>query len=340
MPSTEIARPRRVLLHGLPYFCNKLSAILKDASWDIRHHPRHTPAELLALLTDLARCDLAFTWGGRLSFGKFLRAARILDKKKLVMLWCGSDVLFAQKELADGKTDSWVKEKIHWAVSPTLVEEVRSMGLPCEYVQASFVQPVAVPAPLPDRFSVLVFVPGREQADLYGLDRILEVADTLRTVQFTLVGWRQGPTFQHPPNLKIHGWVQNLTPFLEQATVFWRPVRHDAGISFMVLDALAHGRHVLYTYPFVACSHSTTAHTALLELERLHGLHNSKSLFLNEAGIRAIAQEFNPGRVRATLLNKWAEIISSSRPATAANLAQYHTVNRVPDDGPSPAGLK
>jgi hypothetical protein len=311
VPIAEIGRPRRVVLHGLPHFCNKLAAILKDGSWDIRHHPRHTPSGIASLVADLSLCDLAFTWGGRITMGKFLWAARCLRKKKLVILWSGSDVLFAQKEFAAGKMDSWVKEQIHWAVSPFLAEEVRSMGLTCEYVQASFVSPVAVPEPLPDNFSVLVYVPGLEKAELYGLGQILEVADALKSVQFTLVGWAHGQTLKSPPNMRIHGWVTDLTPFIERATVIWRPVRHDAGISFMVLDALAHGRHVLYTYPFVACSRSTTAESAHAELERLLALHHSKSLPLNEAGIRAIAHEFNPGKVRITILNKWAEIISS-----------------------------
>jgi hypothetical protein len=217
---------------------------------------------------------------------------------------------------------TWIKERIHWAVSPYLAEEVRAMGLSCEYVQASFVEPVATPAPLPEQFSVLVYVPGLERANLYGLDQILEVAEALRCVQFTLVGWPHDDQLESLPNLRIHPWVNDLTPFIERATVIWRPVRHDAGISFMVLDALAHGRHVLYSYPFVACSHSTDARAARLELERLFALHNSNSLSLNEAGIQAVAHEFNPERVRATLLNKWAEIISPPTPTATDHAPQ------------------
>jgi glycosyltransferase involved in cell wall biosynthesis len=309
--SREIGRPRRVLLHGLPYFCNKLAAILKDESWDVRHHPRHTPFELAALVGDLSRCDLAFTWGGRISMGKFLWVARFLGKKKLVLLWSGSDVLFAQQELAAGKMDSWVKEKIHWAVSPCLADEVRSMGLSCEYVQASFIQPVEVPAPLPGEFSVLVYVPGLEKANLYGLDQILEVADTLRSVKFTLVGWTSGQGFQTRPNVKIHGRVSDLSPFIERATVIWRPVRHDAGISFMVLEALAQGRQVLYSYPFPACTRVNTAEAACTELEKLLALHELRRLELNHGGMETVARDYAPSKVRAELLKRWEEIIQS-----------------------------
>ena len=317
MVQNEISRPRRVAIHGLPYFCAKLSAILKDPDWDVRHH-FYRPAGLVHFLGDLRGSDLAFSWGGRISMGRFLWAARRLRKKNVVILWCGSDVLRAQEELAAGKMNSWVAERIHWAASPLLAEEVRSLGLPCEYVQVSFVQPVSTPPPLPEKFSVLVYVPTIERASIYGLDRILEVADTCRWIDFRLVGLRERESLTGPPNLKVHCRTSDLGPYIEQATVIWRPVRHDAGISFVVLEALAQGRHVLYSYPFSDCIHVTTNSAVLLELERLRNLHESKQLRLNEGGIRTISQEFTPERVRANLFSRWAEIIDTESRARIA----------------------
>ena len=242
--------------------------------------------------------------------GRFLWAARCLGTKNVVILWCGSDVLYAQEELAAGKKiDSWVAEKIHWAASPALAHEVRSMGLSCDYVQVSFVQSLPLTASLPAKFSVLVYVPTIKRANLYGLDRILEVADALRCMEFTLVGLQHGETVKGPPNLKVHNRVEDLSSYIEKASVVWRPVRHDAGISFLVLEALAQGRHVLYSYPFSNCIHVTTVDGARCELERLLNLHDSEGLHLNEAGIRTIAQEFTPERVRTNLFSKWAEVI-------------------------------
>lgn len=313
---TNSRRPRRVAIHGLPYFCAKLSSILNDPEWEIRHH-FYQASGMARFAADLWRCDLAFSWGGRITLGRFLRASRCLGTKNVVILWCGSDVLYAQEEFAAGKKiNSWVAERVHWAASPTLAEEVRSMGLSCEYVQVSFVQSLATPAKLPAKFSVLAYVPTIQRASLYGLDRILEVADALRSVEFTLVGLQQGENLKGPPNLKVYNRVDNLASHIEQASVIWRPVRHDAGISFLVLEALAQGRHVLYSYPFSNCIHATAPDAARLELERLFNLHESQKLFLNEAGIRMIAREFTPERVRANLFSRWAEVIdanSSSR---------------------------
>jgi hypothetical protein len=185
--------------------------------------------------------------------GKFLWAARAMGKEKIVILWCGSDVLLAKQELAEGKMDPWVASRTHWAVSPTLAEEVRSLGLSCEYVQASFVAQVACPKALPKKFSVLVFLPVADRIELYGYDRVVEVAKRLPFIEFNLVGYRDESPLPTPPNVKVHRWFGDLTEFYERATVLWRPVRHDAGISFMVLEALAHGRHALYTYPLPGC---------------------------------------------------------------------------------------
>src|SRR5271165_2077547 len=240
-------RPYRVVVHGLFDFCEKLPGLVGNEKWDVRHCS-YSPVGLATLVNDLRRCDLAYTWGGRVTFGKFLWAARSLGKNNIVLLWCGSDVLFAQQQLATKKIEPWIAAKIHWAVSPNLADEVRALGLRCEYVQASFVDPVADPKPLPVKFSVLAYLPTLAKGTLYGLDQMLEVARTLPKVQFNLVGVAEGHVPGAPPNLTVSPRVP-MAPAIESATVIWRPVQHDGGISFMVLEALAQGRHVLYSYP-------------------------------------------------------------------------------------------
>lgn len=239
--------------------------------------------------------------------GKFLWAARWMRKKRIIILWSGSDVLHAQDALSKRERSSWVTEKIHWAVSPWVAQEVRSMGLACEYVQASFVEPVPTPAPLPKKFSVLVYVASVEKQALYGWDRMAEVADKLRSVEFNLVGLERGQTLKGPPNIKVHNRV-HLAPFLAKSTVLYRPVRHD-GLSFMVLEALAHGRHVLYSYPLSACIQVTDVETACVELLRLQRMHESGALGPNWAGIELIERDYRPDKVRADLLRRWEKVI-------------------------------
>lgn len=313
-------RPYRVVVHGLPHFCQKLSGLLQGEGWDVRYHSRQTATALAALANDLRRCDLAYTWGGRVSMGKFLWAARCFGKEKLVMLWSGSDIFFAREEHAARKVEPWIARKIHWAVSPWLAEEVRALGLRCEWVQASFVQPPPEVIPLPEKFSVLAYVPDREKSKLYGWDQIVEVARLLRSIEFNVVGLPQGVTLEAPPNVRLHGWARDLVPYLQRATALWRPVEHD-GLSFMVLEALAQGRHVLYSYPLSGCVEVKTAAAAARELRRLQELHDSQVLSVNESGMRSIAKDFSPQKVRSDLLRRWEEIILRGRAKTNTRVA-------------------
>ena len=327
-------RPYRVVVHGLADFCQKLPGLLGSETWYVRDYSKHLVSDIPAFVSDLRRCDLIYTWGGRISFGKFLSAARFLARGKLIMLWCGSDVLFARKQLATRTIEPWVAEKIHWAVSPTLAQEVRSLGLPCEYVQASFVEPVARPKPLPEKFSVLVYSPSVKKGYLYGLDQILEIADSLRFIEFNLVGLEQGHISHAPPNFKVHAHVP-ITPFLEKSTVIWRPVRHDGGISFLVLEALAHGRHVLYSYPFPACIQARDKEAARRELRRLHLLHEAGGLRLNEDGIQTVARDYTRDKVRSNLLHRWEEIIlrPSSGIGELSSRADHRMLSRPDSSG-------
>jgi glycosyltransferase involved in cell wall biosynthesis len=306
MNKTSTVRPYRIAVHGLPHFCQKLSELLEVDGWNVPYRSLLNPIGLAARVSDLARCDLAYSWSGRISMGKFLWVARSLGKSKIIMLWCGSDAMFAKEHLRKGFQNRWVMERVHWAVSPWLAEEVRSLGVDCEYVQTSFVAQVS-PSALPERFSVLTYAPSISKAGLYGLDSIVNVAKRMPSIQFNLVGLKERRIAECPSNLHIFGHL-DLDRFYRETTVLWRPVRHD-GLSFMVLEALAHGRHVLYSQPLPGCIHVTSEDAACLELERLRDLHSSKSLLLHEEGRRIIARDFNAEVVRTRLLDRWEELI-------------------------------
>jgi hypothetical protein len=312
-------RSYRVVIHGLPHFCQKLASLLDCEGWEVRYHSPSSPAGLLALASDLRRCDLAYTWGGRIDLGKFLWGARCLGPKKLVMLWSGSDALWAKKDFAARKMHPWVAAKTHWAVSPWIAEEVRSIGLQCEYVQASFVERVKKPLPMPDKFSVLAYLPSVDKAALYGWDQILQAAKSLPAVQFRIVGLQGNETLSCPPNVTTQGWTNSLTCVLQQSSVMWRPVQHD-GLSFMVLESLAQGRHVLYSYPLPGCIRVNNSEAAIQELKRLASLHDSHSLGLNAEGLATVEQEFCMERVRESLLDRWERIILASETTSTSGI--------------------
>jgi hypothetical protein len=315
------AKPRspiKVLIHGLPYFSRQFPAILQSEGWEIRNYsPRWSP-DLLAMAHQLYRCDLAYSWGGRTTMGKFLSAARLLGKKNVVIFWCGSDVLEGQAECRAGKSDAWVAERVHWAGAPWLAEEVRAMGLKCEYVPITWVPPVERMSPLPKAFSVLSYLPDTSRVSLYGIDQVREVAQKMPYVRFTIVGLGRGQSLQVPANVVVRHHQPNINQLLRETTVLWRPTRHD-GLSFTVLEALAHGRHVIWSYPLPGALLARDAATSRAELERLFDLHEANALDVNVRGAEFVARNFSPVKIRDEFLSRWRAIIESPAPSLSGD---------------------
>jgi len=279
---------RRVLVHGLVYFGRVFADFMSGDEWEFRYYPDEGFQNLAAMLREVAACDLLYQLGGRVTQGKFLRVARAFGKKRIVMHWMGSDALDEQPEVREGKADPWVLRHLHhWAESDWMVREVRALGAPCELVPFPSALVPDAPSPLPDKFSVLVYVPTIERGELYGLDRILSVARELPDIPFELVGLLDGPIPDIPENLQVHGRIPNLLDFYRRCCVVWRPVRHD-GVSWMVLESLGHGRHVLWTYPFPGCICVEGVSDARDHIARLHRLHQQGLLQVNKEGAHYI----------------------------------------------------
>jgi glycosyltransferase involved in cell wall biosynthesis len=303
---------RRVLVHGLIYFGQMFAELMNGDGWDFRYYPDAGIRNYSAMARDLRACDVAYQIGGRVSMGKFLRAANLLGKNKLVMHWVGSDTMDQQRELAQGKAHPWVMGTVrHWAESDWMVREVQTLGLECELIPLPSARVPDRPTALPAEFSVLVYMPAVSRGELYGLDRILEVARSLPHIPFELVGLYEGKITDPPANVGVHGRIPDLIEFYRRASVVWRPVRHD-GLSFMVMEAMGHGRHVLWTYPFPGCTQVDTAGNARKEIERLCALHREKRLQLNCRGVKAIADGgYLPQELRKRIHGRLEELIDS-----------------------------
>jgi hypothetical protein len=80
----------------------------------------------------------------------------------------------------------------------------------------------------------------------------------------------------------------------------------------MVMEAMGHGRHVLWTYPFPGCTQVDTAGNARKEIERLCALHREKRLQLNCRGVKAIADGgYLPQELRKRIHGRLEELIDS-----------------------------
>jgi len=302
---------RRVLVHGLPYFGRIFADFMNGSGWEFRYYPDVGIGNLALIVRELAACDVVYQLGGRVTQGRFLRAARLLRKKKLVMHWLGSDVLDDRRSGLAGNGDPWVVQQIqHWAQSDWMLKEVTQLGVRCDLVPFPSALVPDAPLPLPKQFRVLVYMPTVERAELYGLDRILSVARSLPEVSFDLVGLLDGPIIDAPNNLSIHGRIDNLLNFYRSCCVVWRPTRHD-GVSWMVLEAIGHGRHVLWTYPFPGCIQVNDWQDARDHISRLYDLHRRGELRINEAGVSVSANGYEPKRLRANIRSKLEKLLEA-----------------------------
>ena len=309
--SSARAKTLRVLVHGLPYFGEMFAELMRGDGWEFCYFPDEGVENLAGMARELCRCDLAYQIGGRVTLGKFLRAAKWLHKKKIVMHWVGSDTLDEQRDVAEGNSADWVTNRIHhWAESHWMVREVEALGLECDLVPLPSSCVTDRPSPLPSEFSVLVYVPDVRRGALYGLDRILQAAKELPHIPFELVGLTHGDIPAAPENLRIHGRLADLSGFYRRATVLWRPVRHD-GLSFMVLEALGHGRHVLWSYEFPGSIVAETPKAAVEEISRLYTLHQQGRLDINFAGVEAIAANYLPQLLRSMIHRRLEAILQS-----------------------------
>jgi hypothetical protein len=302
---------RRVLVHGLYYEGRMFAELMDGDGWEFRYYPDKGIHNLASMARDLRQCDLVYQIGGRVTLGKFLHAARLLKKQKLIMHWAGSDVLGQHQELKSGKASPWVMQNMHhWAVSEWLAREVVQLGLSCEWVPLPPVNVPDRPSPLPKEFSVLVYMPDTKKSELYGLDRILEVARQLPHVPFELVGLLDGRIDDPPSNLRIWGRLPDLKQFYLRASVVWWPTRHD-GMSFMVLEGLGYGRHVLWSYAFPGCVPVTGVIDAKETIARLYAKHKAGLLEINQEGVQVIAgRGFLPHHLKRKTLARLERILN------------------------------
>jgi len=285
--------------------------LMSGDGWDFRFYPDAGTGNLMRMARDLGTADLVYQIGGRVTFGKFLRAAKLLDKNKIVMHWVGSDTVDERQDVAIGRAEPWVMQKLHhWAESDWMVREAQALGLACELIPFPSSHVPDEPSPLPQHFSVLVYMPDTRRSKLYRLSEILEVARSLPHVPFELVGLSHGSIADAPPNLQIHGRIPDLSEFYRRAAIFWRPVQHD-GLSLMVLEAMGHGRHVLWSYAFPGCRRVSNGLEARDEIERIEALHRQKLLTLNHEGVDVVARTYRPRQLRKRILTRMEEIIDS-----------------------------
>jgi glycosyltransferase involved in cell wall biosynthesis len=305
-------RRKRALVVGFDYYGRFLARLIDEhaPSWRLHYRSADRVQTVLSLI-DACRVDAIVSFGGP---GPNAALAEIARRRNIpvIVIWAGTDVIAA-------KSDPHLLEVIknygfiNVSDGPWLIEELRVLGIDAEYVPVTAVEPAQRLAPLPERFSVLTYLPEPRRA-FYGERSIYEIAAEFPEIPFTVVG-RGEANRAAPHNVVFIGHVDDMPDRIDSSTVLLRLPKHD-GKSMLVLEALARGRHVIWNYDFpgVHCASDTTEAIALLRA--LQRMHAAGTLDLNRGGYEFVAERFG----RAALAAQFAAVLdraAAQRPVHA-----------------------
>jgi glycosyltransferase involved in cell wall biosynthesis len=304
---------RRVVIGGLPYFGRMLAGLLSGDGWDVRYLPSAglRPHAWAASAAQLARADLVYLVGGQIE--RWSRPDWLLrfGRHPVVMHWVGSDVTHALAVAERGRLSArLVRRPVHWAEAPWTAEELRPLGIEADVVPLA---PARLPeaAPLPADFTVLSYL-AEPRPDFYGRAAVLDLARALPEAHVLIAG-SEGRGWEAPANVEFLGWQREMAPIYVRSSVLVRLPMHD-GLSFMVLEALAAGRHVIWNHPLVGVLEAPDARAAGHQLGVLLEAHRAGSLRQNEVGAAFVRQHHAPVQIRSQILSRFQALIAQSGP--------------------------
>jgi hypothetical protein len=240
--------------------------------------------------------------------------------KKVVFHWIGTDVLRAMraahrqerlispKSLIKRMACSFVKKKFtHWAVASWLQEELSTLGIRSSVVP--IVSPLvdAKPLPMPEQFTVLSYLPDFRPA-FYSADIVYQLAELNPDVRFIIIAARK--RLKNLPNVEIHGRVDHRTmgSLYEESSCLVRLTEHD-GLALTVLESLARGRYVIWSYDFPHVFKARTLAQAQKALRQVKDKTRS-----NFGGAEYIRTEFSLEKVKQVTKNGFLRLMSGNTP--------------------------
>jgi len=297
----------RVLFIGLPMFAQRVANDLThfDPLNTYRNYDTYfSKRDKLRFISDLRKADLVYSINGSaLPSGVF---SRVIKKGiPLVMHWVGTDVTSAIAAKNDG---SFEKEQIEYAhhvvEAPWLKKELTLVGIDAQILSQALQKIIEQPEPFSSKFEILTYF-GKGKEVFYGWERVKALAEAMPDIRFNIVG-SELKGMETPTNVEVHGWVENMQKLLNRCQLTLRLTDHD-GFANTVLETLANGRYVLFTYQTPGVKKSEGFESDLKWIQDLAEKHSRSELNLNEEGRGFIRENFGSKLV----LTKMREYISS-----------------------------
>jgi glycosyltransferase involved in cell wall biosynthesis len=244
-------------------------------------------------------CDMVYQIGGGPVVNSRLFSVCRALQRKVVKHWVGSDVLRAREPLVHEQHATGLVE--HWAVAEHLVDELAEAGIPATPVPLSVVDAVP-PTPLPPPpLTILSYLPNRK-FDFYNGATVLSLASRFPDVHFLIVG-SDGADRGATKNVEFLGYQREMDPIYARCHVLLRLPRHD-GLSYMVLEALNHGRQVIWNLPFESARMGRTENELACHIRELRTALAAGTLTFNARGREVVHATYSGSRVRDMIRSK------------------------------------
>jgi hypothetical protein len=212
--------------------------------------------------------------------------------KPIFYHWIGTDVY---RIITDGPIKRFFKKiilkfpNVHSiVVSENLKKELEQINVSSEVIPLTKLKFTDEIPPMPEKFSVLTYVPKDRWKFYYG-DMIIELSRKLPEVDFHILA--SGKELTRRQNLFFYDFEKDTTPFYKKCSVLLRLTEHD-GLPKMVLEALSYGRQVLWNQSFPHCYKVTNSDECIEVLNKLR-LNSS----INYDGKKFIDESFNDSKI-------------------------------------------
>ncbi len=300
----------KVILVGLPYFSKELAKNLSLNFPDdtfISLDTYYSKKDQIKFLFHIINADIVHSINGTLGKSKVLELAMML-KKKIIFHWVGTDLIKSTELFKKNKHNpKFISYPTHITDSPWYVEKLAKLGMDARFIALKGFEKEYKIHDFTQEFNVLCYI-SQHRAEYYGIKQIIEIATQLQQIQFNLVGIESYKE-ELPPNIKLHGWVDNINNWIQKATLCLRLPKTD-GLSFFVLESLAYGRYVAYNQDFKYSHKCTTTDSFVKYIQDKKNSFDNNELTPNTEIAKEITKVFSATKVLNTIYDLYLNTIT------------------------------
>lgn len=278
-----------LVVTGFPKHAPQLAKLLRERAGAHAVYYSDARANVLRAAAHALHADGCIALGGPHP-KEVVRKICSARRRPVILLWSGGDVEALQRR-PEHLERLRVQNLIHWVCAPHLVEELLPLGIEARYVPVTTPTVPARLAPLPPVFRVLVY-PG---SNVRAQEHLWAGAAALSDVEFVVIGAKP-PGGYEAKNVRYAGDYADKAREIDESSVVLRLTEQD-GMDAVIIDALARGRHAIWTRSFPGVIRATAPQETIEAIGALRTAHERGCLTWNEAGLQYVLSEHDPDAI-------------------------------------------